>query len=343
MSNHSDYLKLISIENIFQAWSEFRKGKTKRFDVQEFERHLEDNLFELNRRLKNKIYEHGDYKSFYVNDSKQRHIHKAKVADRVAHHLLYTFLYKLFDKSFIYDSYSCRLEKGTHKGVRRLEVFARKVSQNHTTDCWALKLDIKKFFASVDHGILLTLLKEKIEEENIIWLLKQIIDSFHLDKGDEKGIPLGNLTSQIFANIYLNELDQFVKHKIKMHYYIRYADDFLFLSRDKELLHEYIDVLRQFLSNELKLELHPDKIIFRKLEWGIDFLGYVILPRYILPRTKTKRRMFKKLKEKVGLESFNQSLQSYLGYLGHVDSFKITQELKNQMWLRMKDLQMRIE
>ena len=143
-------------------------------------------------------------------------------------------------------------------------------------------------------------------------------------------MPLGNLTSQVFANIYLNELDRFVKHKLKTQYYIRYADDFLLLSKNKELLYRYVDVLRQFLNNELKLELHPDKIIFRKLEWGIDFLGYVVLPHYILPRTKTRRRIFKKLKEKIDLESFNQSLQSYLGYLKHANSYKLTRELKEK-------------
>ena len=150
-------------ENLFQAWSEFRKGKSKRSDVQLFERHLEDNLFELHQKLKNKTYRHGGYESFYVQDPKQRHIHKASVADRVIHHLLYTFLYKLFDKSFIYDSYSCRLNKGTHKGVKRLGEFTRKVSKNYTGDFWALKCDVKKFFANVDHSILLKLLEKKFK------------------------------------------------------------------------------------------------------------------------------------------------------------------------------------
>jgi len=327
---HIGYSNLISIENLFQAWSEFRKGKSKRLDVQTFERNLEDNLFELHQKLKSKIYIHGNYQSFYVNDPKQRHIHKAKVSDRVVHHLLYTFLYNLFDKSFIYDSYSCRLNKGTHKGMERLGQFARRVSQNYTTDCWALKCDIKKFFASVDHKVLLNLLKEKIQDEDIIWLIKQIIDGFYSDKGKGKGMPLGNLTSQIFANIYLNELDQFVKHKLKVHYYIRYADDFLFLDCDKRRLNEYIITVETFLNDCLKLKLHPGKIILRKLEWGIDFLGYIVLPYYILPRTKTKNRIFEKLKEKVGSENFNQSLQSYLGYLKHAKSYKITQNLKTK-------------
>lgn len=343
---HINYSNLISIENLFQAWGEFRKGKAKRLDVQIFERNLEDNLFKLHRRLNNKTYRHGSYHSFYVNDPKQRHIHKASVRDRIVHHLLYKYLYALFDKTFIYDSYSCRLNKGTHKGVRRLEKFVRKISQNYTTDCWALKCDIKKFFASIDHEVLFQLLVKKVKDDDALWLLKQIICSFcvchqakmlkqvqHDNIKEHKGMPLGNLTSQVFANIYLNELDQFVKHKLKVKYYIRYADDFLFLLKDKEQLNEYVDVLRHFLSNELKLELHPNKINIRRLDNGIDFLGYIILPHYILPRTKTKRRIFKKLKERIGMENFNQSAASYLGYLKHANSYKLTQELKNHVWL----------
>jgi len=328
---HIDYSNLISITNLFQAWSEFRKGKSKRYDVQLFERNLEDNLFGLHKSLKDKTYKHGTYHSFYVNDPKQRHIHKASVSDRVAHHLLYTFLYKLFDKTFIYDSYSCRLDKGTHKGVDRLEVFARKVSQNYTTGCWVLKCDIKKFFTSVDHEVLLSLLKKKINDNDIIWLIEQIIYSFHSEKGEGKGMPLGNLTSQVFANIYLNELDQFVKHNLKVKYYIRYADDFLILSGYKDALQRNLVTIDEFVKNDLNLELHPNKIIFRKLEWGIGFLGYIVLPHYILPRTKTKRRIFAKLKKNIGSENFNQSLQSYLGYLGHANSFKIIRKLQNQV------------
>jgi len=334
---HTNYSNLISIENLFQAWNEFRKGKLKRLDVQEFERNLEDNLFELQHGLKDKAYRHGNYQSFYVQDPKQRHIHKASVSDRVVHHLLYIFLYKLFDNNFIYDSYSCRLNKGTHKGVKRLEQFTRKVSRNYTGSCWALKCDIKKFFASVDHEALLTLLKEKIKDSNIIWLLEQIIYSFHSDKGEGKGMPLGNLTSQVFANIYLNELDQFVKHKLKAKYYMRYADDFVFLLSNRNEFHQYTSILVNFLKDNLKLELHPKKIILRKLEWGIDFLGYIVLPYYILPRTKTRKRIFKKIKEKISSENFNQSLQSYLGYLKHSSSYKLTESLKNQVWFWLEN------
>lgn len=319
---------MICVENLFQAWSEFRIGKSKRKDVQRFERNLEDRLFNLHSNLENKSYLHGNYHSFYVQDPKQRHIHKASVQDRVVHHLLHRHLYGLFDRTFISDSYSCRRDKGTHKGIDRLEEFTRKVSKNYTQPCWGLKCDIRKFFASVDHQLLLKLLKEKIKDENVIFLLNEVIKSFSIGEG--KGMPLGNLTSQVFANIYLNELDRFVKHRLKVRHYIRYADDFLFLSTEKDKLFQLISPIRQFLKKELRLELHPQKIIIRKLEWGIDFLGYIVLPHYRLPRTKTKKRMFKKLEEVRHKSSLNQSLQSYLGYLKHANSYKIVKKIRKQ-------------
>lgn len=332
MSAHFNYSHFISIENLFQAWPEFRKGKKKRKDLQIFERYLEDNLFSLQQSLQNKTYRHGSYQAFFVHDPKKRHIHKASVADRVVHNLLYKYLHDTFDKTFIYDSYSCRVEKGTHKGVGRLENFARKSSKNYTRPCWALKCDIKKFFASVDHKILLKLLKRKIINTNIRWLLSEVLHSFQLEQGVGKGIPLGNLTSQVFANIYMNELDQFIKHKLKVKYYLRYADDFLILSSRFNDLNHLVKLVKQFLQERLKLKLHPGKIILKRLDWGVDFLGYIVLPHYILPRTKTKRRMFNKLRGKIGSESFYQSLQSYLGYLGHANSYRLTQQLKNHVW-----------
>lgn len=140
---------------------------------------------------------------------------------------------------------------------------------------------------------------------------------------------MGNLTSQIFANIYLNELDQFIKHNLKIKHYLRYADDFLLLDEDRNNLYRCIDTLKQFLKKALHLELHPKKIILRKLNWGIDFCGYIVLPHFILPRTKTKRRILNKV---VKSSVSNQSLQSYLGYFSHAESYKLAQDLKNQLW-----------
>ena len=263
-----NYTTLTSLDNLFVAWQEFRKGKKRKTDVLIFERHLEDNIFNLYQELKNKTYKHGDYESFYVHDPKRRHIHKASVRDRVVHHLLYTYLYKLFDKTFIVDSYSCRLDKGTHKAVNRLEDFTRKVSKNFTCDCWVLQCDIAKFFTSVDHIVLKKLLFKKIPDLDILWLLSNVIDSFNTDT--EQGIPLGNLTSQVFANIYLNELDYFIKHSLRIKYYLRYADDFVIISKNKDQLQNYIPLLREFLVS-LKLTLHPKKITIRKLSWELIF------------------------------------------------------------------------
>lgn len=324
------YTNLISIENIFQAWSEFQKGKRKKCDVMLFERNLEDNLFDLYKKLKNKTYKHGSYTDFYVTDPKRRHIHKAEVEDRIVHHMLYKYLYELFDKTFIFDSYSCRINKGTHKAVKRLEKYARIVSRNYTINCWTLKLDIKKFFASVDHKILKDLIEKKVTDKNILWLLEEVINSFPLRFRPSCGIPLGNLTSQIFANIYLNELDQFIKHDLMIRYYLRYADDFLILDQKPQTLLHHFESIEYFLKENLKLKLHPKKISLRKLSWGIDYCGYIVLPYYILPRTKTKRRIINKILDS---NVTNQSLQSYLGYLSHAYSKRLSHSLVNNFWL----------
>lgn len=324
-----NYNQLTGLENLFQAWDEFKKGKRNKKDVQLFERFLENNLFDLHFRLRTKTYNHSLYTAFNIYDPKFRHIHKAYVFDRVIHHAVVSAIEPIFDKTFIYDSYSCRKNKGTHLAVKRLFYFVRKVSKNYTGNCFALKLDIKKFFENVDHKILASIIKRKIKDPEFLWLLDNIIDSFSKDKG----IPIGNLTSQVFANIYLNELDQFIKHKLKIKYYLRYSDDFIILSNDIIYLERLIPEIEKFLVQNLKLSLHERKIIVRKYTQGIDFLGYIVLPHYILPRTKTKKRMFKKLKEKINDFNFNQALQSYFGYLSHANSHNLTQRLKNQIWL----------
>ena len=325
---HTLYLKIISIENLFQAWGEFKKDKRRKKDVQFFEINLEDNLFGLHKKLKSGNYRHGKYTAFNIYDPKLRHIHKAQVHDRIIHHAVVSILEPIFDETFIYDSYSCRVNKGTHRAVKRLFRLVRKVSKNYRKDCFILKLDIKKFFESVDHAILLSIIKRKIKDEDLLWLLGNILKSF--SKG--KGIPIGNLTSQLFANIYLNELDQFVKHRLKVRYYLRYADDFVILGSDLNKLIKHTSILAVFLRDNLNLDLHSKKIIIRKYTRGIDFLGYVVLPHYRLPRAKTRRRVFKKLKEKVNSSSFEQSLHSYLGYLSHANSFELTREIKNLVW-----------
>jgi retron-type reverse transcriptase len=275
------------------AWREFKKGKSKKRDVQEFEFNLEDNLFQLHRELKIKTYQHSNYTTFNIYDPKLRRIHKACVRDRVLQHAIFRILYPIFDKTFIFDSYSCRINKGTHKAVKRLKRFCLKLSQNNKKIIFALKCDIRKFFDSVNQDILLNLIKKKIKDEKAVWLIEKIVSSF------EKGLPLGNVTSQLFANIYLNELDYFIKQNSRERYYLRYCDDFIILNRNRDYLEKLPHIINNFLKSKLELNLHLNKIIIRKYKQGIDFLGYVVRLYCITLRTKTKKRIFKKVCPKI--------------------------------------------
>ncbi|TSC67112.1 MAG: Uncharacterized protein CEO19_366, partial [Parcubacteria group bacterium Gr01-1014_73] len=231
--------------------------------------------------------------------------------DRLLHHAIYRKLYPFFDRTFIVDSFSCRNEKGTHKAINRFRRFVWKVGKNNTKTCWILKCDIKKFFANIKHEILLRILCERITDENSLKLLTESIGSFHTEGFYGKGLPLGNLTSQLFANIYLNEFDQFMKHKLKVKHYIRYADDFVILSESKTWLEEILPLIKDFLRDKLKLEIHPDKIFMKTIASGVDFLGWVHFPNHRVLRTTTKRRMFRNLRENFSKET----AASYLGML----------------------------
>src|SRR3989344_1414599 len=269
---------IISSDNLLEAWKEFIRGKRRKSDVQEFSLHLMDNILELNNELSSLTYRHGGHRAFNISDPKPRNIHKASVRDRLLHHEIYRILYPFFDRIFISDSYSCRIKKGTHKALNRFRAFAYTASNNHTRICWVLKCDIKKFFANIDHKILLIILNSYIPDKQIIWLLKEIIESFSVKSN--VGLPLGNLTSQLFVNIYMNEFDQFMKHQLKAKYYIRYADDFVILSDDKQELINQLSIIQTYLETKLKLTLHPNKIFLNTFASGIDFLGWVNFPTH---------------------------------------------------------------
>jgi len=279
--------------------------------------HLMDNILALHYDLADRTYKHGGYIAFNISDPKPRNIHKAIIRDRLLHHAIYRKLYPFFDRTFITDSYSCRIGKGTHKALNRFREFGLKVSKNNTKTCWVLKCDIRKFFANIDHDILTAILKKYIPDENILWLLEEIIESF------SPGLPLGNLTSQLFVNIYMNEFDQFAKHKLKAKYYIRYADDFVIYSKDRHWLVNLIPKIRAFLANKLRLELHPDKQFTKTIVSGVDFLGWVNFMVHRVLRMTTKRRMMKRMKER----QKSGTIQSYLGLLRHGNTFKVKKEI----------------
>jgi len=331
------YEDIISVENLLGAWREFVRGKRKKRDVQEFQYRLMDSVLALHRELKDKTYTHGTYHAFNISDPKRRNIHKASVRDRLLHHALYRKLYPFFDARFIHDSYSCRRWKGTHKAINRFRTFAYKVSKNHTRTCWVLKCDIKKFFASIDQRILMRILAESIADKDVMWFIGQVVCSFNSGAYGtclrathrQKGLPLGNLTSQLLVNIYMNEFDQFVKHKLKAKYYIRYADDFVILSHDKKHLEKICRLIDIFLQEELMLELHPNKVFIKTFVSGVDFLGWVHFSDHRTLRTSTKRKMLRVVEEKKGKE---ETVQSYLGLLSHGNTEKLGIQVKK--WFR---------
>ena len=317
-----NYQDIISTDNLLSAWQEFIRGKRNKKDVQKFYMRLMDNILSLHDDLFNYNYHHGGYQEFNICDPKPRIIHKASVRDRLLHHGVYRILYPFFNKTFISDSFSCRNKKGTHRAIKRLKVFYGKVSKNKTKTCWVLKCDIRKFFHSINQQVLLEIFQKYIPDEKIINLLREIIISFYHNQ-EGFGLPLGNLTSQLFSNVYMNEFDQFVKHKLKVRYYIRFADDFVILSENKNYLKEIIPIISDFLQNNLSLVLHPNKIYIKTLYSGVDFLGWVNFPHHRVIRNKTKNRMLARIKGNKN----SKSLSSYVGLLKHGN----TERIKNKL------------
>src|SRR3989339_939711 len=319
---HHTYNNIISLENLLESWQEFVRGKRTRKDVQEFERDLMTNIIALHRELAVKKYSHSAYQHFKIADPKPRDIHKASVRDRLLHHALHRQLSPFFAKTFISDSNSCQDGKGTHRALRRFRKFIGAVSENNIRTVWVFKCDIRKFFANIDHAILLDIVAKYIPDQDILDLVSVIVRSFHSSNADI-GLPLGNLTAQLLVNVYMNEFDQFVKHRLKAKYYLRYADDFVIMSRDKIWLETILPRINTFLSEHLKLQIHPDKIFIKTLSSGVDFLGWVHFPDHRVLRTSTKRRMIKR----IATNPTNQTAQSYLGMLKHGSSYKVREKI----------------
>jgi retron-type reverse transcriptase len=331
------FAQITTAESLFEAWEIFQKGKRARRDVQIFWRRLEGNIFRLRGELISGSYRHGRYESFFVHDPKPRHIRKAQVRDRIVHQALYSVLSQIWEPTLIYDVYSARLGKGTHYGVNRLSMMVRKVSRNFTSSCWALKCDVRKLYDSMDHAVLLDLIGKRIGDARVIRLIEQIVGSFHSKGFIGKGIPIGNVTSQIFTNIYLNELDYFVKQTLRVQWYGRFSDDFVLLSPKRSDLFEWREQIGSFLQEHLLLALHPHKVFVRPLHQGIDFLGYVLLPHHRVLRTSTKRRMLRRLARsadgvvtgKIAHAVLCHTLASYRGMIGHADAFELGRMLDN--------------
>ena len=225
--------ELCSYDNLLLAFNKARKHKTTKDYVIEFEKNLKDTLLLLKTELFLHCYNTKPLVNFIIRDPKTRKISKSEFRDRVVHHALCNIIEPIFEKCFIYDSYANRIGKGTLKATERFDFFKRKASRNNTLKCYILKADIRKYFENVDCNILVSIIQKRIADRKVIWLIRKILAN---SSSQSKGMPLGNLTSQFFANVYLNELDQFVKHKLRAKYYIRYVDDFVIFEHDKEKL-----------------------------------------------------------------------------------------------------------
>jgi len=325
------YESIYSFENIYLAYIEARKNKRYREDVLTFTDNLEANLITIQNELIWKMYSPGRYREFIVYEPKKRIIQAPSFKDRVVHHALCNVIEPIFDARFIYDSYACRKGKGTHAGVERIIYFLRKLARS-LPRTYCLKADISSYFPSIDHTVLKTLLRKKVSCEDTLWFIDTIIDGTSC--GSARGIPIGALTSQLFANIYLNELDTFVKHDLRAKHYVRYVDDFIILSDSKEELWEHLGEIEIFLQDKLKLSLNHKTGIF-PATLGIDFLGYriwkdkLLLRKANIHRSKRRLRKLRILHEKgeVKFEKLRSSVASWQGQCKFSKSYSAMQRV----------------
>ena len=331
--------KVIDWENLYLAYTAARKGKRYQSDVLKFSSNLEENLIDIQNRLVWKMWKPGRWKEFQVYDPKWRLIQAPQFNDRVVHHALGRVIEPLFERKFIFDSYACRTNKGIHRAVLRLQSFMRKAEKKYARR-YVLKADISKYFASIDHEALFIILCRTIRDKNVLWLCDQIIKH----NGFERvGIPVGALTSQLFANVYLDMLDHYIKDDLGIKYYVRYMDDFIILGDGKNCLREIFSLAEKFLNHKLHLRLNPKATIF-PASHGVDFAGYRTWVTHILPRkrniTRTKLK-FRKLarlyaKRQATLKDIRPSVMSFLGYMKHCDGYHTTACILNNFVLKKK-------
>jgi len=368
MSTFSDKQLLY---DLFQAYYDARKNKRNTINALNFEIDYERKLFELYEEIKNRRYEIGPSICFVIFKPVQREVFAADFRDRIVHHLIYNYISPLFERLFIFDSYSCREGKGTSCGIKRVDHFIRSCSQNYSRDCYILKIDIKGYFMSMDRPILYQKIEKALKRFNgtanfdlnlILWLIRKVIFNDPTQNcvirgrkenwqglpktkslffaRENRGLPIGNLTSQLFGNVYLNDFDHFVKHRLGMKYYGRYVDDIVIAHEDKEYLKSIIPILREYLQNQLSLELHPDKVYLQYFSRGVNFLGTVIKPYRIYIQNRVKGNFYRKIRywnnflsrkghQLTGADAkqFLSSINSYLGIMKHYHTYKLRRKM----------------
>ncbi len=333
MENKDLYSQVCSLKNLILAYKKARKGKSKKKDVLAFEENLAYNLKILHEELENQNYLPKPLKTFILRDPKTRKISKSDFRDRVVHHAIIHVIEPLFEKSFIYDSCANRKGKGTLFAITRFDTFNRKVTNNLKSEAFCLKADIRHYFQEVNHEILINLLRRKIIDEKLVLLINKILKNF---KNKDKGMPLGNLTSQFFANVYLNALDYFVKHYLRVKYYIRYVDDFIILHKSKKQTENWKKQIDNFLRGKLKLELHPDKSKILSSSNGIDFVGFRNFWHYRLLRKRNINKILVKInlykQGELGKEQLLESFQGWNAYAKWANSYKLRKKIIKKIY-----------
>lgn len=330
------WAEIINFEALYNAFKSASKGKRFRADVLQFGNNIEENLIDIQNGLIWKEWEPGRWKEFYVCEPKKRLILAPMFRDRVVHHALVQVIEPLFEKKFIYDSYACRKNKGTHAAVNRVQYLIRREKRN-SPKMYVLKCDISKYFPSIHRLTLKSIIRRTIKDRDTLWLVDKIIDR----AGDHsEGLPIGALTSQLFANIYLNELDHFIKDCLGIKNYARYMDDFVIIHHDKSYLQETRNKIKCFLDEHLRLQFNPKTQIALCFH-GVDFCGYRIWPTHILPRkriikkVKRKFKSFKKLytNKEITLTKIRASVMSFLGYTRYCNAYDSTLSILNGLVL----------
>ena len=322
--------KNLTYEKLLEAHHKSKKGKGRRIELIKFNLKQEEYIMWLYERLKNGTYKHGGYTEFYVTEPKRRKIEKSSYIDRIVHRwVVDNFLLPYFSTQFIYNSYACIKNKGMHRSAFYVQDSMRK-AKRRWGDYYIIKTDVSKYFDSIDKEILIKILEKKIKDKKLMWLIKEIVYA----QPRKKGIEIGNYTSQIFANIYLNEVDQFIKHKLKVKYYARYLDDSVMMVQTKQEAKEVLRQVEKFLDEKLKLKLNDKTQIFKGKQ-GVNFCGYKINEYRLKLRDKGKRRLKNKVKKlemkvKKGEMTSKEAkifLAGHIGYITWADVYNLTNKL----------------
>jgi retron-type reverse transcriptase len=339
------YPRIHTFTNLYQAYLQARRGKRTRAVVADFEMQAELELIDLADELQQQSYQPGPYRNFYIYEPKKRLISAAPFRDRVVHHALCQIIEPIWETRFFDTSYACRVGKGTHKALAKAHQW---VKQYH----YAFHGDIVKYFPSIDHPILRGLLHHHLADSQVMWLIEAILENgvgvqaeetpYHLFPGDDlfalarpRGLPIGNLTSQFWANVYLHELDSFVKHELHCPAYLRYMDDFVLFADDKQQLHDWKQQIQQFLATRLRLLLHPRKSVVFPTKIGLDFCGFILFPTHRRLRRSSVRRFINRFREQrqalkqgdLSLAEMHQSVRSWIAHAEHGDTWRLREKL----------------